>query len=110
MGSGEDREEEELGDNTDGSLGDGSSASGASTTGDEEYFLGGADRISGAAEDGGECRKATQCRGRRRGQKARMHRNRGPGQKSGNRDSASVATEHKKSDVDGTDEARRQCT
>ena len=49
--SGEEGGEDEWGDNTEGSLGNGSGASGASTTRDDESSIGGADRTSGEAED-----------------------------------------------------------
>ena len=51
--NGEDGGEDEWGEDTKGSLGNGSGASGASTSGDNKSLGGGVDRTVGAAEDGG---------------------------------------------------------
>ena len=70
----EDSREDRCGDDANRILGDGSGASGSSTTGDDKYFMEGADETSGAAEDGGDWKKVTRRRGRCKVKKARARR------------------------------------
>ena len=106
--SGDDRREEGWGDDMDRSLGDGSGVNGASTTGDDESSMEGADGTTGAAEDGGEWRQVMWRRGRHGGQKVRERRQGGRSQREGDRDGAAVTTQTTQEYGNGADEARQK--
>ena len=104
----EDKEESEWGDNKDGSLGNDSGLSGASTTADGESLMGVAYRTSGTAEDGRGWRRVTRRRGRCGGRNVRAKRKGERYQQTGNRDGSAAAMHHNTGDGNGVEKAWRQ--
>ena len=96
---------EDWGDDTDGSSGNVSSASGTSVTRDEDSFMGGANGTTGAAEDGGEWQQVTRCRRKCGGWKARARRRWRRSQRAGDRDGAAAVTKTTQGEGDSANKA-----
>ena len=105
----EEGRENEWGEDTNGSLGKGSGARGASTSRDDDYLRGRADRTTEVAEDVRGWKEATQRQGRSGGLKVSVMRKGGRKRQAGDGDGAVNFTEQIRGDDDGSDKARRQC-
>ena len=104
----EEGRENEWGEDTNGSLGKGSGARGASTSRDDDYLRGRADGTTEAAEDVRGWKEATQRQGRSGGLKVSVMRKGGRKRQAGDGDGAVNFTEQIRGDENGSDKARRQ--